>query len=97
MYDTNFTEGNTSILGWLPHINDMVGGFFGLALLLVIMVGLFISFKKWETSVAMVATGFIGALIGAFFMWLEILNWQFLFIPVLLVVVSVFVHIFSNN
>ncbi len=96
MYDLNWTEANTSIVGWVPHLNTITNGLLGIGLLLVIMIGCFIAFKKWDTVLAAVATGFIGFVFAAFFVWWGILNWAFIFIPILLVVISVFIEIFGS-
>ena len=95
---TNVTDAN-NLFGVLKATNDLTTGYLGLFILISVSIALFMVFKKQEsdTTKSLLVSSFITLIIGVLLWGLEIIGFNILFFPLIMLFASMMMLIFGGG
>jgi hypothetical protein len=96
-YNLTGIDNAVSIVEIMKSTNEMLNGWLIGLLLVTFFVILFIMFKHQDTVVAFISTFFILSILTILLWAAEFVSMTFVFIPIILLIVSIFYYIFARD
>lgn len=97
-YNTTFINDTRTFYDLVQGLNnDMTGGFFIGAILLLVFTIILISMKDYDTKVVMITAGFVTTMLGVIFWWAELFPFEYLVFPFIVLVGGIIVKVIYDS
>ncbi len=98
-YNMTTLDNATNVLEIARGVNSITptSGLFAGLMLLVIFMAIFIAGKsKYDTITVLVVDSFVVTTISIVFFLVELISWEILIVPIILLIVSIIAYLFSE-
>jgi len=95
-YNISFMDNTTDMVDIVQGINTASNNMLSIFILAFVYIYVFVATMDQGTSTAMITSGISSVVVGSLLMFMALITWQILLIPVLLTVAAVFVKAFGG-